>query len=166
MDNWYLEQGGQKVGPMSLEAIQQMASAGKISPTDLVWCQGMANWQRADMQPWYAIASGPPPLSGVLSPAPAQKWGNLFKESAYNEPPPPSLIGWSIAVLLCCCLPGGVVGLVFHSKAQTEYARGNFDAARRAYDTGKNWLIGSAIVGFFFSIIYVWVKASSPGGFR
>lgn len=166
MDNWYLEHGGQKVGPMSQEAIQQMASAGKIAPTDLVWCQGMANWQRADMQPWYAIATGPPPVPGALSPAPASQWGNLFKGEAYVESPPPSLLGWSIAVLLCCCLPGGIVGLVYHSKAQTEFARGKFDDARSAYDTGKNWLIGSAIVGFVFTVIYVWFAASRAGGFR
>lgn len=152
MDNWYWEQAGQKVGPMSQEAIRQMAASGKIAPTDLVWCQGMADWQRADMQSWYAIATGPP-LPEALSPAPAQQWGNLFKGEAYVESPPPSLLGWSIFVLLCCCLPGGIIGIIYDSQAKSAFARGHYPEAHSAYETGKNWLIGSAIAGVVLSLI-------------
>src|SRR5580658_5298987 len=64
---------------------------------------------------------------------------------AYLESEPPSLVGWSIAVLLCCCLPGGIIGLIYGTKAKTEYAKGNYAEARSAYETGKRWLIGSVI---------------------
>jgi GYF domain 2/Interferon-induced transmembrane protein len=155
MENWYVEHGGQRLGPMSMEAVRQMAVSGQIAPADLVWCQGMSTWQRADTQSWFnsAIGSAPPPL-------PAPQWGNLFKGEAYVETEPPSLIGWSIAVLLCCCLPGGIVGLIYGTKAKTEYAKGNYSAAHSAYETGKNWLIGSSIAGVIINIIYIAVKAS------
>jgi hypothetical protein len=157
MENWFIEHGGQRLGPMTAEAARQMAASGQIAPADLVWCQGMPTWQRADAQSWYSIPIGiaPPPLP------PQQMGGTLFKGlEAYGEAEPPSLIGWSIAVLLCCCLPGGIAGLIYGNKAKTEYARGNFSEARSAYETGKNWLIGSAIVGAIINIIYFAVKAS------
>ena len=78
----------------------------------------------------------------------------------YVESEPPSLIGSSIAVLLCCCLPGGIIGLVYGTKAKTEYAKGNYAKARSAYQTGKRWLIGSVIVSAITNIIYIAVKVS------
>jgi hypothetical protein len=89
----------------------------------------------------------------------AEKEGPVNGE-AYVESEPPSLVGWSIAVLLCCCLPGGIIGLAYGTKAKTEYAKGNYVEARSAYETGKKWLIGSVIASAITNIIYIAVKVS------
>jgi len=155
MDNWYVEQGGQRLGPMSLEAIRQMAASGRIAAGDLVWSEGMANWQRADTQPWFTGGGAP------LAPLTPSQAGGLFKGGeAFVQSEPPSLIVWSIVVLLCCCLVGGVAGLIYGTRSKTEFAKGNYQAAWAAYETGKNWLIWSAVVGAVINIIYVWAKLS------
>lgn len=154
MDNWYLEQGGQRLGPMSLEAVRQMAASGRIAAGDLVWTEGMANWQRADTQAWFTGGE-----SQLAPMSPSQ--GGLFRGGdPLVQAEPPSLVGWSIAVLLCCCLVGGVVGLIYSSRAKTEYAKGNYSAAWAEYETGKTWLIWSAVIGAVINLIYVWAKLS------
>ena len=168
MNNWYYAQGGQKIGPLTLEAIQRLAAEGKIAASDLVWSPGLSNWQRADSQPWFGgttSTSAPtilPPEGTAEPPAPAPgpQWGNLFKGEAYVPTAPPSLLGWSIAVILCCCLPGGIIGIVYDSKAKAAFAAGRHSDAQSYYEIGKNWLIGSAVAGVVLSILFTALRAT------
>jgi len=144
MENWYLQKGDQRLGPMTLDALQSMVASGQVAPTDLVWANGMPTWQPASSQPWFYNAPPPPPPFSSPSIQPSAP---LFASQQPYAGEPPSLLGWSIAVLLCCCIPGGIVGIVYANKAKSEWARGNYVAAQAAYNTGKNWLIGSAIFG-------------------
>ncbi len=41
---WHVGRGGQSTGPYSTEQLREMAAAGRISPGDLVWKEGMAEW--------------------------------------------------------------------------------------------------------------------------
>jgi hypothetical protein len=43
-DEWYYTQQGQQKGPVPTAQLKQLASSGRLMPTDLVWKQGMANW--------------------------------------------------------------------------------------------------------------------------
>jgi len=153
-----VEQGGQRIGPINLEAVRQMAASGRISAGDLVWTEGMANWQRADTQPWFSGGGAPPPQLAPMNPVDS---GGLFKGGeAFVQSEPPSLLVWSIVVLLCCCIPGGIVGLIYGNRAKKEFAQGNPQAAWAAYETGKNWLIWSAIIGVVLNLIYFWAKST------
>ena len=55
---------GKQSGPMDQGAIQQAISQGKLTPTTLVWSQGMAKWTPAGEVPALSgfLASVPPPL--------------------------------------------------------------------------------------------------------
>jgi hypothetical protein len=44
---WFYARDGQQRGPLSVDQLKQMAFAGKLAPTDLVWQQGMASWVAA-----------------------------------------------------------------------------------------------------------------------
>jgi len=48
--NWYYTKNRQQMGPVSLEELQRMAGQGLLSPRDLVWQEGMADWARAGSQ--------------------------------------------------------------------------------------------------------------------
>lgn len=72
---WHVAIDGQEQGPVSGAQLRQMASSGRLSPTDLVWKEGMKDWVPASKvkglfvseNPYSAPASmddGPPPLSG------------------------------------------------------------------------------------------------------
>ena len=41
---WQVGRGGQSTGPYSTEHLREMAAAGRISPGDLVWKDGMGEW--------------------------------------------------------------------------------------------------------------------------
>ena len=41
---WHVGRGGQSTGPYSTEQLREMAAAGRISPGDLVWKEGMGEW--------------------------------------------------------------------------------------------------------------------------
>ena len=43
-DQWHYSVKGEKKGPISSGELKQLASAGKLSRSDLIWKEGMANW--------------------------------------------------------------------------------------------------------------------------
>jgi GYF domain 2 len=51
-DEWYVARrgpdGNKRSGPVPLRQLRQLIDAGKVKGEDLVWRDGMANWQRAD----------------------------------------------------------------------------------------------------------------------
>jgi hypothetical protein len=59
-------------------------------------------------------------------------------------PAPPAVaiadyLVFSILITLFCCLPLGIVGIVFASKANSLKARGDYAAALAASNTAKTW---------------------------
>jgi len=61
-DNWYVFQGDQQKGPFSTSQLQQQIARGEISPTDLVWAQGVvAEWTPAEQIQELNIQRPPPP---------------------------------------------------------------------------------------------------------
>jgi hypothetical protein len=163
MANWFLQQGEQRLGPMPLESLQNMTTNNQVAPSDLVWTDGMASWQTAGSQPWYANANVPYTSAENYPQAPLQGFTQVGNGYGVTQPPyaePPNLLGWSIAVLLCCCLPGGIVGIIQSNKARSEWAKGNYAAAQSAYNTAKQTLIWSAVVGVILNVVYVILKSN------
>lgn len=44
---WHYSKGGERHGPVSSDQLRQLAASGQLGPTDLVWRDGMAEWQKA-----------------------------------------------------------------------------------------------------------------------
>jgi hypothetical protein len=75
---WYYSEHGQQAGPVTADALRQMASSGRLRPQDLVWRDGMGNWQPAGAMAELAGAfsgatKAPPPLPPRSAGPPA--WG-------------------------------------------------------------------------------------------
>lgn len=47
MSAWYYAQNGQQHGPVTEEALKMLIARQQLSPDDLVWSEGMADWQPA-----------------------------------------------------------------------------------------------------------------------
>ena len=60
-DQWYFAQTGQQFGPVAWSELRRMATGGELSPDDLVWHQGMANWAPAGWVEGLLIRPEPPP---------------------------------------------------------------------------------------------------------
>lgn len=53
---------GQSTGPYNIATLSQMAQAGQINATTLVWKPGMTNWTAiADVQELNSVLSSVPP---------------------------------------------------------------------------------------------------------
>src|SRR5688572_26669959 len=44
---WYFARGGVQTGPVSFAQLAEAVRAGQCGPNDLVWREGMSNWQPA-----------------------------------------------------------------------------------------------------------------------
>ncbi len=44
---WYYVQDNERLGPLAFEELRGIAVSGRLGPDDLVWTDGMADWQPA-----------------------------------------------------------------------------------------------------------------------
>jgi hypothetical protein len=78
-------------------------------------------------------------------------------------PAPPPINNYlipSIAVTLCCCLPAGIVGLVYAAQVNTKIAAGDIEGAKLSAKNAKMWTwigfaVGAAasVAWFLFGVI-------------
>ena len=47
MSEWHYTSGGAQLGPVSTGQLRELARAGRVTPGDLVWKEGMAEWVAA-----------------------------------------------------------------------------------------------------------------------
>ena len=60
---------------------------------------------------------------------------------------PDNYLGWAIAATLLCCMPLGIVAIVYASTVKTRYNRGDYDGAVKASDRAQWWIIFSIVLG-------------------
>ena len=89
-----------------------------------------------------------------------------YQNTQYQTPPvyqssyePEKPVNWvpylvlSIITTVCCCLPFGVVGIVYATKINSAMNAGNYEEAQRSAKTAKIWIIVAAAVGVIANII-------------
>jgi hypothetical protein len=60
----------------------------------------------------------------------------------------------AIIVTLCCCLPGGIVSIVYASQVAPKQAAGDYQGALDSADKANKWANYSMIASLVFSLIY------------
>lgn len=78
-------------------------------------------------------------------------------------PPPNNYLVWAILVTIFCCIPFGVVSIVYAAKVDSTYARGEIDEAYRVSRQARNWVNASWITGLSLVIIYYVVVVAILG---
>lgn len=125
-NGWFYTSGGVQQGPISIEDLKARHAVGQIPADALVWREGMGDWK-----PWNQV----PELAG----------GQIYAAPASNPVAgsmglkPPTYLWQSIMCTLLCCLPFGVVGIVFAAKVDSLAAAGNMPAALEASNKAKFW---------------------------
>lgn len=144
---------GRQQGPFEME---DLAAKPGFDANTRVWYEGLPKWYPAGtLEPLAHLfaescasdasdasaasdASSPAP-----SPAPQQRFapGRMYRPAAQPaEPCPPTYLGWSIFLLICCCSPLSLGALVASIFVSSLYAQGNLDGAKRASEWAA-WLI-------------------------
>lgn len=72
-----------------------------------------------------------------------------------NQVKPDNNMLWAILSTVFCCLPLGIVSIVYASKVNGLYTAGNYDEAQAAADKAKNWAMYSAIGGVIVIILNI-----------
>ena len=66
---WYYTRGGAQQGPVTFDELRKLAETGQFGPGDLVWQQGMAQWQPAHQAtPFFGAAPPPAAPQGAYPP--------------------------------------------------------------------------------------------------
>lgn len=126
-NEWFYTQNGTQVpNPVSTSQLKQMASAGQLQPTDLIWQEGMAGWAPASsLKGLFPTA----PAAPLASPAPqtVPPSGRPFRsgknDSTKTGAPKASGLPemHPLLVLLLTILTVGFFGLYYALKISTVY---------------------------------------------
>jgi len=86
----------------------------------------------------------PPPAYGAMPPG----------QPPAGSPPPNYLV-WSILTTVFCCLPLGIVSIVFAAQVNSKWAAGDYAGAQASSTKARQFAMWSAIVGAAIIVLYV-----------
>ena len=66
----------------------------------------------------------------------------------------PNHLVWAIAATICCCLPTGIVAIVYAAQVNGKLAAGDYDGALSASNSAKTWCWVS--LGLGIASLVVW----------
>jgi Interferon-induced transmembrane protein len=75
-------------------------------------------------------------------------------QGGFPTQPPDSNLVWGILCAVLCCLPLGIVSIVYASKVSGFWAQGRYAEAQEASANAKKWAIWGAVAGVIVGIIY------------
>lgn len=88
-----------------------------------------------------------------------------------KPPRPNSYLALAIISTIICCMPLGIISIIYATKVNSSYEDGHFDEAIRASKNAKNWGLASIvtgaifILGFFILYGAIVIAALSNGDF-
>lgn len=168
---YYLNAQGQQMPPVDFESLR---TAG-INADTLVWFEGLPQWTRAgDIAELQSIVGAVPPAYGAQQPQPGYQQpqpGYPQPQPGYQQPPyqpayqspnpynpgvaqkPQNFLWLGICTTLLCCLPLGIVSIVYSSKVDSYWNQGMYQQAQDSAEKAKMWGIASAAIGFVVCIV-------------
>lgn len=76
-------------------------------------------------------------------------------EDNQNRPKPNNYLVLAIVCTVLCCLPAGIVGIVYATKVNEAYAKGDYEGAERASKNAKTWSFVGIGVGVLVIVLYL-----------
>lgn len=100
----------------------------------------------------------PPAYGGTVQPA---GYGTPAPGAGYAGTPPSNWLVPAILATIFCCLPFGIVGIVFASQVNSKWSVGDVAGANEAAGKAKLWTLVS--VGVSLAGLVVWVLLIAMG---
>ena len=70
-------------------------------------------------------------------------------------PKPDNHLVWAILSAIFCCLPLGIVSIVYSSKVDGQYNAGDFIGAQDSANKAKKFAMWAAISGVIVAVLYI-----------
>ena len=61
---------------------------------------------------------------------------------------------WAILATIFCCIPFGIVSIVYAAQVNGKLAGGDYHGARSASDNARTWAIASTVLGLVIAAVY------------
>lgn len=151
---YHLSRNGQPTGTCSKDEATARYARGEILPTDLVWCEGMANWTPASQV--FGAATPQPaaaPAAPTPLPPPVSSPQTLPRPVAGDVGRPPNYLVWAILATIFCCIPFGIVAIVFAAQVDSKWSKGDTAGAEQASRNAKTWCWVTAGTGLALNVI-------------
>jgi hypothetical protein len=73
-----------------------------------------------------------------------------------NQPPKPdNYLVWAILSTIFCCIPTGIASIIYASKVNEAYARGEYQEAQNASKNAKLWALIGAGASLLIWVVYL-----------
>ncbi|HTS19696.1 MAG TPA: CD225/dispanin family protein [Verrucomicrobiae bacterium] len=145
---------GRQYGPVSAEQIRQWMAEGRASAQTMAQAEGSTEWKPLGQFPEFA-PSTPPPLGATPSPTPpppsAAPAAPRFQPHEHID----SYLVPAILSTICCCLPFGIVSIIFAAQVNTKLQTGDIQGAREASRNAKIWFWVAVACGLMSVCLWV-----------
>ena len=147
----FVGKNDEQYGPFTIEKVNESIAKGEFSLDDLGWYEGLDEWKPLRN------------IEGIIDAAVIQA---MFLSSSNNingsEQVPSNLV-WGILSTLCCCLPLGIVSIVYASKVEGYVFAGDIETAKENSKKAAMWAWISFGVSIAGGIIWFIIGAVSGG---
>jgi len=162
---YHAARNNQQLGTFTKEDLRTRYNRGEILPTDLLWTEGMPTWQPASQVlgapvapagggldapatpfPYPAPPPVPTPVTGIATP--------IYATTPNRPPKPNNHLVWAILTTLLCCLPLGIVAIIFAAQVDGKYNSGDYEGAKDSSAKAKNFSIIAAVIGIVVAVLY------------
>ena len=177
---YYLTPQNEQRGPVDAS---QLSTYG-VNANTMVWTEGMPQWAPAsqvpELRPFLVPAVPQPAPPPTPQPAP-QPVSQPAPQPAYAAPQqsapqtatqkPGNNMALAVLTTVCCCLPLGLVGIVYASKVDGLSFAGDYAGALSAAKSARTWSVIGIVAALVISVIYFLlygaaIFASMKGGFN
>ncbi|BCX49944.1 interferon-induced protein [Haloferula helveola] len=166
---WYYSNNGQQSGPVTEAELRDKIASREIGADDLVWTEGMSEWQSVARTP--AVSSAlvasqpapavPPETLPTQTPSPYQAPVARPSAGGYQGADIPNYMWQSIVVTLFCCQIFGIIAIISAAKVDGFKQAGDLVAARAASDSAKKWCNWGVGLGLLGIVLYIMLMAAA-----
>jgi len=133
---------GKQYGPVDAEQIRRWLAEGRARPETLAQAEGSTDWKPLGQFTEFATTA---PARVVPPPVPPSMVG-------YQPRPDfPSYLVPAILSTIFCCIPFGIVAIVYAAQASSKLHAGDIAGARDSAAKAKAWCWAAFLTGLLFS---------------
>jgi hypothetical protein len=138
---------GRPYGPVSADQIRQWIAEGRANAQTMAQLEGSMEWKPLGQYSEFASGTIPPviPPTPTAATAPAPSFQPQQHVPSYLVP--------AIFSTLCCCLPLGVVAIIYAAQVNTKLQAGDIPGALEASRKAKMWFWLAVVLGIASSLL-------------